>query len=78
MQVKLRQHVHGPAGGEWVDEKIEAASDSFQLQGNIRHDAQNGKNCDDCTEYRRLAVTAGNKVGDTGDVLFLADTDYLA
>ena len=50
--------------------------DCFKLQGDVRHDAEYGKDRDDCAKGSRLAVTAGDKVRDTCDVLLFADPDY--
>ena len=44
MQVEFWQDVYGAGGGEWVGEQVKGAGHSFQLQGDIGHDAENCKN----------------------------------
>ena len=69
----------GRAGGsERVDKQVKGTGNGFQLKSDVRHDAKHSEDRDDCTKGRRLAVTAGDKVRDTYDVLLFADPDYFA
>ena len=68
----------GRAGrSERVDKQVKGTGNSFELKRDVRHDAEYGEDRDYCTKGRRLAVTAGDKVRDTYDVLLFADPDYL-
>ena len=59
-------------------EQVKGIGDRFQLQGDVGKDAEHGKQGDDGAEQRRLAITAGNEVGNAGDILFLADAHHAA
>jgi hypothetical protein len=50
----------------------------LELQGDVGHDPDHGEDGDDRAKHRRLAITAGDEVGDADDVVFLADADHLA
>lgn len=48
------------------------------MQGNIRHNADDGDNCNQSAEIRAFAVTGTDKISDGGNVVLPADTDHLA
>ena len=59
-------------------EQVEGLGHRFELQGDIRHDAEHGEYGDDGPERGRLAVAAGNEVGDTDNILFAGNPYDLA
>ena len=55
-----------------------SGGDGFQLQCDVRHDADHGDQGHQPGQQRALAVAAGNEVGNRGDAVGLGDADHLA
>ncbi len=64
--------------GRMGGEKLEGVGNRLQLQGDVRHDADDGEDGDDGPQGFRFAVAARNEVGDADDVVLFADPDDFA
>lgn len=61
-----------------LGQAVKGVRNRFELQRNIRHNADDGKHGYQAAESLRFAVAARNKISDTDNVLFFADTDDFA
>ncbi|MCY1434806.1 hypothetical protein D9M71_508780 [compost metagenome] len=68
----------GHADFRVLPEDQETAGDRLQLQGDIGDHPDHRDQRHQAAEQRALAVAGGDKVGDRGDAVGLADADHLA
>ena len=61
-----------------VHHNIITRGNGFQLQGDVRHDADNGNYRHQAADQRTLAIPGGEKVSNGGDTVYLGNTDYFS
>ena len=61
-----------------VEDHRDAGRDGFELERDVRHDADHRDQRDDAAEQGALAVARGDEVGDRGDAVGLGDAQHLA